>query len=69
VVACRRGAGRDLLVAGSAPDFAAAVVTLLRDAGLRAELGARARAVACQYDWTAIGRNFEQLLEGIGGPG
>ena len=56
-------AGRDLLVADSAPDFAAAVVALLRAPGRRAELGARARAVACTYDWDPIGESFRRILE------
>jgi polysaccharide biosynthesis protein PslH len=60
--------GSDLLVADSPADFAAAVVALLRDAGRRAELGTRARAVASQYDWTAIGEGFERILQGLAGP-
>ena len=57
------GHGREVLVADSPSDFASAVVALLRDAGLRAELGTRARAVACAYDWSAIGKKCEGILE------
>jgi glycosyltransferase involved in cell wall biosynthesis len=56
-------AGRDLLVADSAADFAAAVVALLRAPGRRAELGGRARAVACTCDWAPIGESFRRILE------
>jgi glycosyltransferase involved in cell wall biosynthesis len=56
-------AGRDLMVADSPAAFADAVVTLLRDTTLRAQLGIRARDVACRYDWTAIGERFRSLVE------
>ncbi len=55
--------GRDLLVADSPDDLAAAVVSLLGDPGRRAELGAHARTVACRYDWQEIGANFRKLIE------
>ncbi len=54
---------RDLLVADSPAGFAAAVVRLLDDPARRAELGAHARAVACRYDWQAIGNAFRQIIE------
>ena len=54
--------GRDLLVADSAPAFAAAVVTLLRDPTRREALGASARAAVGPYDWTAVGEIFRSRL-------
>jgi sugar transferase (PEP-CTERM/EpsH1 system associated) len=44
--------GRDLLVADGAPEFAAAVLRLLRDRELRAQLGTAARAtIEANYRW------------------
>ncbi len=62
VVATRLGAegypvtdGREVLLADSPADFAAAVVGLLRDPGRREELGRAARAlVERHYDWQVI---------------
>lgn len=56
--------GRDLRVAASDSDFAAAVVALLRDEAERRALGSRARAVACGYDWAGIGESFRGVVEG-----
>ena len=61
--------GRDLLVADTDADFAAAVVELLRDPDHRAALGVRARAAACRYDWRAIGETFLHVIEATAGPG
>ena len=61
--------GEDLLVAESPADFASKVIALLRDERLRVELGSRARVVACQYDWVAIGEGFERILEEVAGNG
>jgi glycosyltransferase involved in cell wall biosynthesis len=58
-------AGRELLVAESPADFAAAVVGLLRDPVRRDDLGARAREAACRYEWSAIGESFRQIVEAI----
>ena len=57
--------GRDLLVAETDVDFAAAVVDLLRDPDRRAALGVRARAAACRYEWKGIGEAFLQVIEAI----
>jgi glycosyltransferase involved in cell wall biosynthesis len=47
--------GRELLLADTPADFAAAVVALLRAPERRVELGRVARAfVEQQYDWRAI---------------
>jgi glycosyltransferase involved in cell wall biosynthesis len=44
-------------IADGAAAFAEGVITLLRDAGLRARLaGAARRLVEAEFDWTAIGR-------------
>jgi glycosyltransferase involved in cell wall biosynthesis len=44
--------GRDVLVADTAEAFAAALVRVLRDPGLAAEIGARGRRLAeARYDW------------------
>jgi glycosyltransferase involved in cell wall biosynthesis len=46
--------GRELLIADSPREFADAVITLLRDPTLRAELGTAARAFVEAYDWNQI---------------
>ena len=69
VVATRLGAegypvadGRELLLADTPSDFAAAVVALLRAPERRAELGRVARAfVEQQYDWQAIVPRVEAI--------
>lgn len=60
-------AGRDLLVAGSAADFAAAVVRLLESEPLRRELGENGRRAAERsYDWKVqagrLGDIYDELL-------
>ena len=57
--------GADLVVADGPAEFAAAVVTLARDAGRRRRLGRRARRVALGYDWDRIGDRFRRLIEGL----
>ncbi|HET9109727.1 MAG TPA: glycosyltransferase [Ktedonobacterales bacterium] len=48
--------GKHLLVADDGPQFAAEVIRLLRDGGLRAQLGAAGRDIAQRrYDWERIG--------------
>ena len=58
-------AGRDVVVADSTEEFAAAVTTLLLDPVRRAELGANARAVAGRYEWSAIGDAFRRTVEDV----
>lgn len=55
--------GRDLLVADTPADFASAVASLIEDPARRLDLGLRARAVACRYDWSLVGTGFRRILE------
>lgn len=76
VVATRKGAeglelvpGRDALIADAPAEFADAILTLLADPDLRARLSRHGRRlVEAQYDWAAIGRRFDGLLESVAGP-
>jgi glycosyltransferase involved in cell wall biosynthesis len=53
--------------AGSARDLADVLGDLIADPGLRARLGARARAwVAAERTWTANGRRYRDLFERLG---
>ncbi|NJN94931.1 MAG: glycosyltransferase [Anaerolineales bacterium] len=71
VIATRKGAegldlvpGRDLLVADDPAGFAAAVVRILGDAELRAQLSHNGRqAVEARYDWRMIGQHFNDFIE------
>jgi sugar transferase (PEP-CTERM/EpsH1 system associated) len=73
MVATRLGAegypvthGRELLLADTAADFAAAVVALLRAPERRAELGRAARAfVEQRYDWRAIVPRVEAVYRSV----
>ena len=56
-IACHNG--RDIMVAGSADEFVASVLTLLRDSLRRRELGAAAfRTVKQNYPWYSVGSHF-----------
>ena len=55
---------RDLLVAGAVEEFAAAIVSLLRDADRRRRLGANALAASRLYHWSAIGNTLRRILAG-----
>ncbi len=46
--------GRELVIADSPREFADAVAQLVRDPARRANLGARARRLADEYDWKKI---------------
>ncbi len=60
--------GRDLLVEGDAPGFAAACLALARDPARAAELGAAARArMVARYAWAPNLRLLGPLLLGDGG--
>ena len=56
--------GRELLLADSPADFAAAVISLLADPARAASLGQAGRAfVQAQYDWSAIVPKLERVYE------
>lgn len=58
--------GRELVIADRAPDFARAMIDLLRDPARRAELGARGQAfVAATYDWSAIIPKLEDVYQSL----
>jgi glycosyltransferase involved in cell wall biosynthesis len=62
--------GEHALVADGADAFTAATVRLLRDADLRARLGAAARRLAEEhYDWAALGDRLERALVALAGTG
>ncbi len=57
-------AGRELLLADSPADFAAAVISLLADPARAATLGQAGRAfVQARYDWSAIVPKLERVYE------
>lgn len=53
---------RDLYIADDAKSFAAAVLNLLRDPGLRRRCEVNAAALAASYDWSQIAHRFTQVL-------
>ncbi len=54
--------GRHFLAAESGPDFAAAIVRLLAEPGLRRDLAAAARReLEARFSWTQVGRQFEAI--------
>ncbi|MBI1881248.1 MAG: glycosyltransferase [Chloroflexi bacterium] len=56
--------GRDLLIADTPADFAAAVLRLLQDPTLHATLSRNGRqAVEAKYDWQMIGQQFNDFIE------
>lgn len=58
--------GRELLLAEGAEEFAAQVLRLLRDAGLRRELAIRSRIlVEQQYDWEIVSKKMEMVLQKV----
>jgi polysaccharide biosynthesis protein PslH len=55
--------GDQLLIANSAEEFANQVVSLLKDAGLRRQIAARARKFVVEnYDWEIVSRNLEMVM-------
>jgi glycosyltransferase involved in cell wall biosynthesis len=54
--------GEDLLVADTAADFAASVLSLSTDKRLRCRLGERSRSVALRYDWRIIGEHLGRIV-------
>src|SRR5262245_2140515 len=58
--------GRDLLVADTADTFAAAVVRLIRDPGLREALGEHGRQTAVErFSWDATGRTLSAIYQSL----
>jgi polysaccharide biosynthesis protein PslH len=55
--------GRDIVLADTADEFAAAVTRLLQHAGERRALENRALATASRYDWSAVAEQLESVLE------
>ena len=54
-------AGRDLILADEPEQFASSVMSLLRDAARREDLGRAARRFAVRYDWRAIVPLMEEV--------
>jgi glycosyltransferase involved in cell wall biosynthesis len=58
--------GEELLIADDPQDFADAIVRLLDDRELRAQLGAVGRKkVVEQYDWHSLGDKYAAMLESV----
>ena len=57
--------GRDILLEDTPAAFAAAIVQLLQDAGLRRHYEAAAAATARQYDWSVITERFVEVLQKV----
>lgn len=55
--------GREIVLADTPEDFAAAVLGLLANPARRAELGANARAFAAQYDWRQVAPLFDSIYD------
>lgn len=55
--------GRDLILADDPAAFAEAILSLLRDAGLRQNYERAAAALAAQYDWSNIVQRFAEVLQ------
>jgi sugar transferase (PEP-CTERM/EpsH1 system associated) len=59
--------GRDVVIADSPEDFAAACIALLRDPDRRRELGRAARQIAEEkYDWRILIPRFDEIYSEIG---
>jgi glycosyltransferase involved in cell wall biosynthesis len=59
-------AGHDLLVADEPAEFATTILQLLQDLPLRERLSQNGRqTVAARYDWSIIGRQFNEFLETV----
>ena len=58
--------GDDILVADSPGEFASSVLNLLGDTELRERLSRNGRrAVEKAYNWSTIGLQFNQIIEGV----
>ncbi len=56
--------GRDLLIADDAESFAAGILQLLRNPGLRRRYEQNAAVLVARYDWGQIARRFAEVLKG-----
>lgn len=59
--------GEDILIADRADELASAVIRLLGDDEARRRLSRGASATAARFDWSAIARQFEQVLDAARG--
>ncbi|HET6890598.1 MAG TPA: glycosyltransferase, partial [Pyrinomonadaceae bacterium] len=56
---------KNILIADTEEDFAAAVISLLRDDAKRRQLGEEAAQLAAKYDWAIIAKRFEKILSDV----
>ena len=56
---------KNILIADTEEDFAAAVIDLLRNDARRQQLGAEAAQLAAKYDWAIIAKRFEKILSDV----
>ena len=57
--------GRDIVIADDAPNFAEAIVSLLKDRNLRRRYERAASETASKYDWSVIAAKFGEVLESV----
>lgn len=57
--------GRELVLADTPGEFAAAVLALLADPARRTALGEQARAFAAQYDWRQVAPLFDRVYDDL----
>ena len=57
--------GRELILADTPGEFAAAVLALLADPARRTALGEQARAFAAQYDWRQVAPLFDRVYDDL----
>jgi glycosyltransferase involved in cell wall biosynthesis len=57
--------GRDLILADDPAAFADAILSLIRDAGLRQQYERAAARLAAQYDWSKIVQRFADVLQKV----
>jgi glycosyltransferase involved in cell wall biosynthesis len=56
----------NILLADTPNDFAASVVSLLRDSGQRRRLGAAGRRLVYEnYSWPKVAENFSRVLQHV----
>jgi len=57
---------RDILLADDPETFGKSVARLLMDQGYRRQIEHQAAAQAGKYDWSVVGRRFEEVLARTG---